>query len=324
MRIALALCLVAIAGCGDNEPACGRVQVMSQFRNIWGGQIAVDDERVYYSDYDNGAGTHLLFRQPRDGGQELVIGARGRADRFGYGMASDGERLFWTGEADLLGYTLQATPVLGGRSQELATLSACTAHGVAVDSVAAYAGAIRCDGEPSRVIAAPRDGSMVREIWSSLDADVSAIAALDGTAWIATSAGLFRATAAAAALVDGHATYHVELDGDEIVYSTAEEILAMPVAGGAPRTLYTFRTPITQLRAFASDAGALYISEPPELVYVPRDGVPVSIVRDMGAAITHVVARDGAAYWPTLAAPGSFGSLSTFSGAVMRVLEPCR
>jgi hypothetical protein len=322
MRIALAVGLAACTGCGDNEPACGRTVVMSQLRNIWGGQIAVDDERVYYSDYDNGAGTHLIFRQPREGGQELVIGARGR-NRFGYGMASDGERLYWTGESDLLGYTLQATPVLGGRSQELATLSTCTAHGVAVDAVAAYAGAIRCGGEPSRVLAAPHDGSMVREIWSSPDADVSSIAALDGTAWLATSAGLVRVSATAAELVDGSAIYHVEIDGDDIVYSTQEEILAVPLAGGAPRTLYTFATPITQLRVFASDAGDLYVSEPPELVFVPRGGTPVVLVQDMGAAITELVARDGAAYWPTLAAPGTLGLLGTFSGAVMRVPKPC-
>ncbi len=292
-------------------------------RNIWGGQIAVDGERIYYTDYDNGAGAHLVFFQPRDGGQALVIAARNQSDRFGFGMATDGASLYWTSEADSVGYTLLATPVLGGRSQELFVLGACTARGVAVDTVAAYAGVTRCEGQPAHVYAAPHGSGTAHEIWSSPDADVSDVAARDGEVWIATSAGLVHVSATATELVDGHPIYHVEIAGDDVLYSTDESIVAVPRTGGPPHTRYTFHTPISQPRAFASDAGDLYISEPPELVFVPLGGEPTVIAADMGAAITHIVARDGAAYWPTLAAPGSVGLLGSFSGAVLRVTRPC-
>jgi hypothetical protein len=324
MRIALAACLAAAAGCGDNAPTCGHVDIIDANRNIWGGQIAVDDRFVYYSDYDNGAGTHLLFRQLREGGDRLVIGSRGVTSMLGYGMASDGRYVYWTAEVEPTGYHLLATPALGGRTLDLTAISACTAHGVAVDDVHAYAGSICCDGLPSHVVAAAHDGSGVREIWSSADADVSSIAGDRGDAYIATTAGLWRVSAAGSELLDGRPTYHVVVDGDELVYSTEERILARPLAGGFPRTLYTFTTPITQPRAFAADAGDLYVSEPPRMIFVPREGEPEPLVRDMGAAITHMAARDGVAYWSTLAVPASLGVPGTYSGGVFRVVRPCR
>lgn len=323
MRIALAVCTAACMACGDNAPVCGHVEVLEAHRNIWPGQIAVDGERVYFSDYDNGADTRLVFRQPRDGGQPLVIAARDQAQGFGFGMAINDRYLYWTADDAFLGYALFATPLLGGRSLELETISRCTANGVAVDAVATYAGAIRCDDQPARVIAVPHDGSDTREIWSSLDADVTDIVSLGGDVVLATTGGLVRVSATATQLLDGRPAYHVVLAGDELVYSTEEEILALPVAGGAPRTLYTYRTPITEVRAFAVDGDELYIAEPPELMFVRPGGEPIRIVRDIGAAVTHIVARDGAAYWSTLAVRGSIGLPGTFSGAVLRVERPC-
>ncbi len=323
MRIALAVCTAACMACGDNAPVCGHVEVLEGNRNIWPGQIAVDDERVYFSDYDNSAGTRLVFRQPRDGGQPLVIAARDETQRFGFGMATDERYVFWAAEDAPTGYTLFATPLLGGRSLELAGVSLCTANGIAVDAVAVYAGAIRCADEPARVIAVPHDGSGVREIWSSLDADVTDIVGLGGDVVLATTAGLVRVSGTTTELLDGRPAYHVVIAGDELVYSTEEEILAMPVAGGTPRTLYIYRTPITEVRAFAVDGDELYIAEPPELFFVRPGREPTPIVHDIGAAVTHIVARDGAAYWSTLAVRGSIGLPGTFSGAVLRVDRPC-
>jgi hypothetical protein len=324
MRAALAACLAAAAGCGDNAPECGHVDIIDANRNIWGGQIAVDGRFVYYTDYDNGTGTHLLFRQLRAGGDRLVIGARGETSTFGYGMASDGQYVYWSAEVEPTGYNLLATPVLGGRTLVLTAISTCTAHGIAVDTVNAYAGSIRCEDQPSHVVAVAHDGSGVREIWSSPDADVSSIAGDNRTAYIATTAGLWRVSGTGSELVDGRPTYQVVVDGDELVYSTEEEILARPLTGGAPRTLYTFTTPITQPRAFAAEAGDLYVSEPPQMIFVPRGGEPVPLVHDMGAAITHITARDGAAYWSTLAVPSSLGLFGTYSGGVFRVPRPCQ
>lgn len=323
MRIAIAVGVAVASGCGDNAPLCGHVQVLEAHRNIWAGHIAVDSERVYFSDYDNGAGTRLVFRQPRDGGQPLVIAARPETSRLGFGMAVDDRHLYWTAEADFAGYTLFATPLLGGRTLDLSRVSDCTASGIAIDSVAIYVGAIRCGDVPARVVAVPRDGSDAREIWSSETSDVTSIVSLDGDVVIATTTGLVRVTATGSELLDGRPTYHVVRAGDELVYSTEERVLARPVAGGAPRTLYTFRTPITEVRAFAVDGGDLYIAEPPEMIFLPAGGEPTRLVRDIGTGVTHIVARDGAAYWSTFALRGTIGLLGTFSGGVLRVDRPC-
>jgi hypothetical protein len=328
MRCALALGLAACsAGCGDNEPACGHVQLLAGNRNIWGGHIAVDAERVYYSDYNNGAGTHLVFRQPRDGGQALVIAARDRFSRFGFGMGVDASLLYWAAESDLGGYNLLATPVLGGPTADVASISTCTGSGIAVDRLNAYAGAIRCrDGAielPSRVIAVPHDGSGKFEVWQSASADVAAIAARDGTIWIATTGGLVRVSNSGTELLDGRPSYHVVIANDELVYSTDEAVKSMPLAGGTARTLYSFTSSIAQPRAFAVDGSDLYVSEPPSLVLVTLGAEPQAVVADMGGAITHVAATGGAAYWATLALPGSLGLFDTFSGGVLRVRRPC-
>jgi hypothetical protein len=322
-----ALVLLGLAGCGDNAPACGHVALLDANRNIWGGHIAVDDERVYYSDYANQVGTHLVFRQPRDGGQPLVIAAREQASRFGFGMAVDATHVYWTAENEPTGYALLATPRLGGRTLELSAISECTATAVAVDAIDAYASSRRCNNGtidvPAKVIAVPHAGGPSREVWTSTDADVIDLAALDGVVFIATSAGLVRASAVATELVDGRPTYHVVIAGDELIYSTEEAIVVRPLAGGEPQTLYTFVSPVSQPRAFGVDGTDLYIAEPPQMLFLPRGGRPTPIVRDMGAAITHIVARDGHAYWSTLAVPGSIGLFGTFSGGTMRVAAPC-
>jgi hypothetical protein len=323
-----ALLVLCLAGCGDNAPACGYVQLLTVNRNIWGGHIAVDDERVYFSDYNNGIGTHLVFRQPRDGGQALVIGARGESSRFGFGMTVDGDVLYWSAENEPAGYSLLATPRLGGTTVELSAVSECTAHGVAVDAVNAYAGAVRCNNGvtdvPARVTAVPKTTGMSREIWTSTTADVSDLVAVDGIVFIATTAGLVRVTETATELLDGRPSYHVVIAGDELIYSTEEAILSRPLGDGEPHTLYSFRTPISQPRAFGVDGTDLYIAEPPEMIFLPRGGEPTPLVDDMGAAITHIVARDGYAYWATLAVPGSIALLGTYSGGVMRVARPCQ
>lgn len=324
MRIALAAYLATCAACGDNEPECGHVEVLRANRNIWGGHIAVDGERVYYSDYDNGIGTHLVFRQPREGGQPLVIAAHGETNRFGYGMTTDATHVYWSAENALTGYYLLATPLLGGTTLQLGPISECTAHGVAVDDVNAYAGSVNCNGIPAKVTAVPHDGSPQYEVWSSVNADVSSIAAVNGDVLIATTEGLVRVSAAGTQLLDGQPSYQVVVAGDEIVYSTYEKLAAIPIAGGAPRTIYTYSTPVLQPRPFAIDGGDLYIVEPPQLLLLPPGGEPTPIVHDMGSAITHIAARDGAAYWATLAAPGSLGLIDTFSGAVFRVVRPCQ
>jgi hypothetical protein len=319
---------LVLAGCGDNGPSCGFVTLLDAYRNIWPGHIAVDAERVYYSDFGNLVGTHLVFRQPREGGQPLVIAAADVDERFGYGMAVHDDLLWWAGESQMIGYTLFATPVLGGRSDPRVTFSTCTPNGIAVDAVAAYAGSIRCDMNPSRVLAVRHTDGVPNTIWESTEADVQGIAAVDGTAYIATTGGLFRVTETATGIetetIDGRSTYHVVHAGLEIIYSTQEQIIAHPLpGGGAPRTLYTFRTAIDQPRAFAVDGTDLYIAEPPELVFLPRNGSPTTIVSDIGLVVTHMTARDGAAYWSALIAPGSPGVPGGFAGAVFRVARPC-
>jgi len=66
---------------------------------------------------------------------------------------------------------------------------------------------------------------------------------------------------------------------------------ASDTAGGGARTLYTFHTPVSQPRPFAVDGEDLYVVEANELVYIPSGGEPLSLVSEMGAAITHIAAR---------------------------------
>jgi hypothetical protein len=323
-----ALLVVCLAGCGDNAPVCGHLELLDANRNIWGGQIAVDEERVYYSDYNNGIGTRLVFRQPRDGGQPLVIAARGESSQFGFVMVVADNDLYWAAQKEPAGYSLLATPRLGGTTVELTPVSECTVFGVAVDATNAYAGSVRCNNGvtdiEARVTVVPRATGTSRVIWSSTDADVYDVVAIDGAVFVATTAGLLRVTDTATETLDGRSTYHIVVVGDELIYSTEEAILARSVAGGAPQTLYTFHTSTMLPRAFAVDGSDLYIAEPPEMYFLPRGGEPSLLVDNMGGAITHIVARDGYAYWATLALPGSIGLLNTYSGGVLRVARPCQ
>jgi hypothetical protein len=293
-----------------------------------GQHFAVDEARVYYSDYNNGIGTRLVFRQPRDGGQPLVIAARGEDSQFGFGMVVVDDELYWSAQKEPAGYSLLATPRLGGTTIELTPISECPGFGVAVDATTAYAGSVRCNNGISdieaRVTAVPRATGTPRVIWSSPDADVYDVVAIDGVVFAATTVGLLRITDTATETLDGRSTYHIVLAGDELIYSTEEAVLARPLAGGAPQTLYTFHTSIELPRAFAVEGTDLYIAEPPEMYFLPRGGEPSLLVDNMGGAITHIVARDGYAYWATLALPGSIGLLNTYSGGVLRVARPCQ
>ena len=329
MRCAVATaCLIATAaGCGDNAPACGHVEVLDANRNIWGGHIAVNDDFFFYSDYDFYA-AKLVLRQPLGQRQAYVVGAAGTLDRLGFGMAVDATNLYWATESDPVGYTLFATPLQGGPPINLTAISECTALGIAVDAVNVYAGAVRCNNGlgdiRSRVVVTPLDNSGPFELWNSAGSDVSAIAARDGIAYLATTAGLVRVDRfGTSETLDGRPSYHAEIDGDELYYSTQEAIIALPLTGGPAHTVYSFRTSVDEPRAFAVDDGELYISEPPQLVFVAPGREPESIVRNMGATITHMVAHRGQAYWATLAMPESIGLLDTFSGGVMRVSRPC-
>ena len=325
MRGVLALCLAV--GCGDNATDCGYSHVLTQLRNIWAGQLAVGDANVYYSDYDvDGAGTHVVFRQPRNGSPEIAIGVRPVNHAFGFGMAVDDTYIYWTAQADPTGYALFATPLEGGRALQIATLPSCDPHGLAADARYRYAGWARCNNGgsdvPAAVIAVAGDGTATK-IWESSTADVEELATRDGTLFIATTGGLYRVAGTDTMLLEGTSTHRVQLMADEVVYSTDEGIFARPLGGGLARRLYTFATASDEPRAFAIDDAGLYVSEPPRIVYVANGGEPVPVVENPGSGIAHLIARDHDVYWSANAMFGSPGTPYSFSGGVMRATAPC-
>ena len=327
LRTASSLVVALVAGCGDNAGDCGYTHLLTQLRNIWAGQLAVGESSIYYSDYDvDGEGTHIVFRQPRDGSPEIAIGYRPFDHAFGFGMALDDAYVYWAAQADPAGYALFATPLEGGRALQLATMPACDPHGIASDGLYRYAGWARCsDGGadvPAAVIAIAGDGTSTK-IWESTTADVEELAARAGTLYIATTAGLYQLTGADAILLDGSPTHRLVLTADELVYSTDEAILARPLSGGSARRVYTFVTDIGQQRAFAVDDTGLYVSEPPQILYVANEREPITLVANPGTGIAHLIARDHGVYWSANAMFGSPGTPYSFSGGVMRATAPC-
>jgi len=314
-----------VAGCGDNAADCAYAHAMTYLRNIWPLQLALDDTYVYYSDYNNdGYGTHVIWRQARLGGDEIAIEARMPGHSFGAGMAVDETQLYWTGQADPVGYAVFATPRDGGRTSQLATLqNSCMAVGVAVDANAVYAGTIRCDELPSQVTAVYRDNTSA-VIWESMVADVEDIAAHDGRIYIATTMGLVELDGASTMLIDGHPTHRLQVTADELLYSTDEGVFGRAHTGGSPRRLYVFKTAVAQPRAFALDERGLFVSEPPRILFVPSTSTePVELVVDAGAEVEYMAARGGAGYWATLALPNTIGLPNSLSGGVLRVSAPC-
>lgn len=321
-RVALAL-LVAVTGCGDNGPSCGYVDILLGLRNVWAPQFAVDDNYLYYADYDvDGFGTQFVIRMNHGGGGIRALATRPPFEReFGLGLTVDATSVYWTGSSQPTGFSLYASPIAGGQTSELTTLPACTPYAVAVSDSEVFAGTTSCDDQPSQVFAVTKADKQSRVAWTGgqFDGDVRALAATADTLYVGTTVALFAVRASGTQVVraDG-AVRHIEIH-DDVVYYSVEN--AGIYAGGD--RIYTYDRATKGEGAFSVDGDDLYVAEPPRMMFQTlTDRHPRVVVENLGQTVT-IAAHGGFAYWSALAQPGSAGPLDTFSGGIARVSRPC-
>ena len=321
-RVALAL-LVAVTGCGDNGPSCGHVDVLLGLRNVWAPQFAVDDNYVYYSDYDvDGYGTQFVLRMNHTGGGIRALASRPQFEQdFGIGLAVDATTVFWTGSSQPTGFSLYASPIEGGQTSELTALPECTPFAIAFNDTEVFAGSASCDDNPSQVVAVARADRQSRVAWTGgqFDGDVRALAATADTLYVGTTVALFAVRASGTQLIkaDG-AVRHIEVH-DGVVYYSVEDVGIF--AGG--ERIYSYDPDTSGEGAFSLDGEDLYVAEPPRMMFQTlSDRKPQVVVENLGRSVT-IAAQGGFAYWSALAQPGSVGPLDTFSGGISRVSRPC-
>lgn len=327
MRCALIALLVA--ACGDSGEACGHLDPLLVYQNVWSPQLALDDVHVFYSDYDvDGFGTQLVWRQPLAGGVEQPIADHRRGGPLGWGMAVDSSSLFWAAASEPTGNSLYSTPIDGGRTVELAALSLCPPRGIAVSSTHVYAGSIECEGDVARVVSVDRTTGESVIIWlaGSYDGHVQDLAVAGDVLFIGTTAALFRVDAAGTTVLDAGVIGHIEIHGDTLYYSTEEGIFAQPVAGRTHDAVYTYAPDLEDTGAFSIDGDDLYVAVPPQMLHVSlASGESIVLLENIGKWIGPVIAHDGYAYWSALVVPNSeLDALGTFSGGLFRVARPCR
>lgn len=320
-RVALAL-LVA-TGCGDNGPSCGYVDILLGLRNVWAPQFAVDDNYVYYSDYDvDGYGTQLVLRMNNAGGGIRALATRPAFEtELGVGFAVDATGLYWTASSAATGFSLYASPIAGGETLELATLPPCAPFAVATNATEAFAGSTSCDDLPSRVTAVTLTDHQSRVAWTAgqFDGDVRALAATADTLYVGTTVALFAVRASGPQVVNADgAVRHIEVH-DGVVYYSVEDV---GIYAGGDR-IYTYDAATKGEGEFSLDGDDLYVAEPPRMMFQTlTDRHPRVVVQNLGDRAT-IVAHGGYAYWSALVQPGAPGGLDTFSGGISRVTRPC-
>jgi hypothetical protein len=318
--VALALLLAA---CGDNEPACGHVEVLVGEHNIWSPMFAVDDRFIYYADYDiDGDGTALLIRGSRDGGGLQALGQLPYGETFGNGLAYDDNYVYWTGSSDQQTYfKLFASPRAGGSASPIAYLS-CVPFGITASATSLFVGVAGCDSETSRVLSASGE-----PVWTAgmNDGEVRALATSGDTLFIGTSIALFAVRPSGTTVITaGNPVRHLEVHDAQLYYAMEHDgVYRTPVDGGPRERLFTYDPEGERQGPFSVEGDDLYVSEPPHMLFVPLGSrTPQVVVNDTGS-VSEIVARDGYAYWTALVYPNSPGGLDTFSGAIVRVARPC-
>ncbi|HUS28136.1 MAG TPA: hypothetical protein VMZ53_06490 [Kofleriaceae bacterium] len=327
---ALPLLLLALGACGDNEPACGHVKVLVGGRNVWSPIFAVDEQHMYYADYDvDGYGTKLLLRASRDGGGLQSLGQVADYEMFGNGIALDDRNVYWTASRflDNLGYSLYASPRAGGSPFPIANLPPCVPFGVTSSTTEVFAGTSACDAQPSRVTAVDKTTSNARIAWEAgmNDGDVRALAYGGDTLFIATEIALFAVRPSATEVVTaGNTIRHLEVHDDFLYYAEEHDgVYRTPLAGGTRELLYAYAPTGERQGAFSLDGDDLYVADPPHMMFVPlATRTPQAIVHDVGS-LSEISARDGYAWWSSLVLPAAPGGLDTFSGGIERVARPC-
>lgn len=329
MRRAAIAAALALAACGDNEPACGHVELLVGERNVWAPMFAVDDHAMYYADYDiDGFGTALLLRASREGGGLQSLGQLNYGELFGNGLAYDDRNVYWTGsDFEQTAYKVFASPRAGGARFAIGDLPGCVPFGVTTSPTEVFVGSAACESFAARVTAIDKVTGDARIAWTAgmYDGDVRTLAYAGDTLFIGTSIALFAVRPSGIeVLTAGNPVRHLEVHDDTLYYSEAHDgVYRVPVAGGTRERLYAYAAGDEHQGPFAVDGDDLYISEPPHMVFVPLStGAPQVIVNDVGA-LSEISAREGYAWWSALVFPNSPGGLDTFSGAIARVARPC-
>ena len=220
-RVALAA-VVLTAACGDNGPACGYIDVIVGERNVWAPMLAIDDQYVYYADYDiDGAGTRLMLRGSRDGGGLRSLGQIGYTDFFGNGLAYDDRNLYWTATSMPTGYSLYISPRAGGAPFPLAALPECVPFGVTTSDTEIFVGMAACQDVPASVTAISKADSSARVAWQAgmYDGDVRALAFAGDRLFIGTSIALFAVDASGPTVITaGNPVRHLEVHDDLLFF----------------------------------------------------------------------------------------------------------
>ena len=130
--------LIAGAGCGD----AGREGAPLYEGDVWGGNLAVADGRVYFTTFGHGAAhDHAVWSVPAGGGEPTLIW-HGAPDRlFGYGMAVHDGDVFWS-QDDAGAPAVFSAPIGGGARAALGsfTETQAPAANVTVDDDWIFAG----------------------------------------------------------------------------------------------------------------------------------------------------------------------------------------
>jgi hypothetical protein len=300
------------------EPDCTPPTTLVQQRAVWGGNVAVDATRVYWTEFAGpDANPHSVWSIPKQGGEPSLVW-QGATGLFGAGMAIADQTIFWSGEGGTVG---PANGVFSVRTDgtQFAPLGAfdstCAAYaGVAVDSDNVYAATFTCGVGAGQLLALPRAGGARRVLWSSDKESIDWIAADAGKVYgagsnlLAVPANGDAPTTLVAGPVSG-----VAVNGTHVFTCRDGTLVAVPREGGSALPLGTcsMRQPV-----IVANDRFVFVTEPPEggmpdgalgvgtfadLVKIPAGGgTPTRLAA--GIEVDSLALDDRAVYWAVLGA----------------------
>lgn len=122
--------VLMLGACGDNDPGswrCGdRAELLygDHAWPVWGENVAVAGDRVYFTLYDNenaDALHQVVSASVACGSEPTVVWAGGPHELFGSGMVVHGDRVYWTQQSTPAGSgtSIFSAPLAGGERVEL-------------------------------------------------------------------------------------------------------------------------------------------------------------------------------------------------------------
>lgn len=274
VRPMLAFCLLLGAGCGDNLQPPSEPLVLYE-GNVWGGNLAVADGRVFFTTFDHGDELdHAVWSVATDGGVPTLLWHGAPGAIFGYGMAVDDDEVFWSQNADLTNAVLSA-PIGGGARTERGRFTTAQAAytGVVVDADWIFAGSW------DQIIRIPRQGGDAEVIFES---SVDWIDRDGGPLYFTGRGTLQRFAAdggapAQVAAIAGAAQFAIV--GDVAYVAAADAVWTVSLEGGAPTVL---ASGLVNPWRIAAGSDAVFTTTMDDdgvaVLRVPLDGGPVETV----------------------------------------------